>query len=586
MERRRVEAVSGNYTPTMAMLRLHCRHSLAHFAALAMLVCAGCAQWSAPEADPVLILLAEAEDQVALGLRWNKREHYERAEALLEDVLVHDPDHRTAKLALAFLLAPVEGQPGTEVETPARRSRAETLLLEASAVEADRTLARFALGEMFEAGEPEEAVAHFEQVRLLNPEDSLIRYRLAKVSFLAEKPERTRRYAQEAIEYALASDNHFEVQEAKHILGRLAMEQGDFRSAEALIKEALINEDGSHWACAYQGLGELYSRIQDNGAVKLQQAAADVGDNPDLLYASALGAWEEGDRSSALAQMESAIAGEGRPYFQVSRGFLLLLHKRYDEAEATFRSLEAAGTEPMGVAVGLGHLAIARREYEDAEPRLREALDAWLQVDMSTVNNPGYYDLIHRMTCLGLGWVHANQNRHQLALPYFERVLSHRPRDLLGLLAAANSYIALHDLPKAEEMVQRVLAEDPENPFGLSARALIAMDRDEQESAEQDFRAALIRDKTNYTCPYEGLGLLYLKQGRIEEARENLQRAIDINPDIEYRKFNGLARIYLGEGRYDEAEKLLHKSHANFPDDDEATQLLKELGRLRSGAAQ
>jgi len=81
------------------------------------------------------------------------------------------------------------------------------------------------------------------------------------------------------------------------------------------------------------------------------------------------------------------------------------------------------------------------------------------------------------------------------------------------------------------------------------------------------------------------LGLLYLKQGRIEEARENLQRAIEINPDIECRKFNGLARIYLDEGRYDEAEKLLCKSQQNFPNDDEAEKLLTELARLRSGAA-
>ena len=529
------------------------------------------------------VLLSQAEAQVTLGLRWNKREHFDQAERLLGEVLTHEPDHLAAKLALAFLLAPVEGQPGAEVETAERRNHAETLFLEAVALRPDHGLADFALGEMFETKEPEQAVVHFDRVRSLRPDDSLLRYRLAKVSFLAEQPERTRRYAEEAIEFAQAEGNHFEVQEAKHILGRLAMESGDFRTAETLIKEALLNKDGSHWACAYQGLGELYSRIQDQGTLKLQQAAEQLGDNPDLLYASALGAWEEGNHASALAQVEAAIAGEPRSYFEITRGFLLLLHRRHKDAERSFRDLATAEAEPMGVSIGLAHLAISQQRYPYAEPLLKQALDQWLQIDMSEVANPGYYDLVHRMACLGLGWVHANQNRHELALPYFERVLSHRPRDLLALLAAANSLIALHDLPKAEEMVQRVLAEDPENPFGLSARALIAMDRDEQEAAEQDFRAALIRDKTNYTCPYEGLGLLYLKQGRIEEARKNLQRAIEINPDIEYRKFNGLARIYLDERRYDEAERLLRKSQQNFPNDDEAKDLLDELSRLRTG---
>jgi len=50
--------------------------------------------------------------------------------------------------------------------------------------------------------------------------------------------------------------------------------------------------------------------------------------------------------------------------------------------------------------------------------------------------------------------------------------------------------------------------------------------------------------------------------------------AIDINLDIEFKKFNGLAQIYMREGDYDKAEKLLLKSIENFPYDNKARELL------------
>ncbi|HCP45002.1 MAG TPA: hypothetical protein DIU15_03120, partial [Deltaproteobacteria bacterium] len=54
-------------------------------------------------------------------------------------------------------------------------------------------------------------------------------------------------------------------------------------------------------------------------------------------------------------------------------------------------------------------------------------------------------------------------------------------------------------------------------------------------------------------------------------------RAIEINPDIEFKKYNGLARIYMDEGRYDEARQLLRRSIRNFPEDSEASQMLSEM---------
>ena len=91
------------------------------------------------------------------------------------------------------------------------------------------------------------------------------------------------------------------------------------------------------------------------------------------------------------------------------------------------------------------------------------------------------------------------------------------------------------------------------------------------------------QDSTGYTCPYEGLGLVYLAQGRDDDAEQAFQRAIDIAPNIEYLKYNGLARIYIKRGELDEAERLLRLSMNHAPHDPQAAELLDELQQLRRG---
>jgi tetratricopeptide (TPR) repeat protein len=73
--------------------------------------------------------------------------------------------------------------------------------------------------------------------------------------------------------------------------------------------------------------------------------------------------------------------------------------------------------------------------------------------------------------------------------------------------------------------------------------------------------------------------LLYLRQGKTAQAQQNFQKAIEINPSIEYKKYNGLAKIRLREGRIDEARRLLEQSVRNYPYDPEAKKLLQELAR-------
>ena len=194
----------------------------------------------------------------------------------------------------------------------------------------------------------------------------------------------------------------------------------------------------------------------------------------------------------------------------------------------------------------------------------------------------GYLDFVEGMARLGLGWLHANQDQHEVALTHFDALLEHRPDDLLANLGRGNSLMGLDDLDGAQQQLRRVLQINPGNPYARSELASIDLARGDVDAAEAGFRAALEAHDAGYTCPYEGLGLVYLRQGRVKEAQANFEKAISLNPDIEYKKFNGLARIYMQDGRLDEAELLLRRSMRNFPHDGKAAAMLVALEQLRN----
>ncbi len=67
---------------------------------------------------------------------------------------------------------------------------------------------------------------------------------------------------------------------------------------------------------------------------------------------------------------------------------------------------------------------------------------------------------------------------------------------------------------------------------------------------------------TDHTCPYEGMGLLYLRQGRASEASQSLGRATKIVSNVKYRKFMTMAQRHIEQGRRAAAERMMRKAHA------------------------
>lgn len=329
------------------------------------------------------------------------------------------------------------------------------------------------------------------------------------------------------------------------------------------LQEKIRRATGDGKGGGPQGGGYLtYHREQDSAQI------------PDTLSA-AVRAYDRSDFSLAEKILERVEDGADRDRKQVMLGLLYLLQQDYERAEAAFTRARAGAPEDPGIEVGLGHLAIAKRDYSAAEKAFRPVVE-------STAPDPGeagheYRWLVYEMAHLGMAWVSANNNRHEQAIGHYDVILKRQEDDVFALLGKGNSLSGLRRMEEAEKLFRQVLRDHPDNPYALAELALVQYNRGEDGAAEKGFRSALAVDDTRYTCPYEGLGLIYLRQGRIDEARKNFERAIAINPHIEYKKYNGLARIHIRNGDLDKARKLLKKSISNYPHDDEAREMLESL---------
>ncbi len=383
----------------------------------------------------------------------------------------------------------------------------------------------------------------------------------------------------------------FNRRRAQEFLGRLYLQQGRMAEAETVLKESAANLDefnareDRYWGCPYQALGELYQNTGQVSkvAAEYMKAADAESDKWESQLWAAVKCWLVADYANAQVYIDRAFKLADKPAAKIFQGALWLFEKRYDEAERLFG--EAAADLPDAARVGRAHLALIRKDYPTAEREFRAAIaafDARRAAGPTVIAIPEFDPWIENFALLGLGWTLANQNRHAEALDQYFTIVTRYKYDLLAGLARGNSLTGLQRLDEAQAVFDELLTHYPDNPYLLAEMALVQYNRGDDAAAEANFQRALAREDKTYTCPYEGLGLVYLRQGKIDDAKKNFEKAIEINPDIEYKKFNGLAKIYIKEGRVKEARELLERSIRNYPHDGEAARMLKELDAAKT----
>ncbi|MCZ7586901.1 MAG: tetratricopeptide repeat protein [Deltaproteobacteria bacterium] len=180
---------------------------------------------------------------------------------------------------------------------------------------------------------------------------------------------------------------------ATEYLGRAYMKEGKLAEAEEVLKisahemDVFLERTGNdgYWGCPYQALGELYSKTgrADKETEYLARAADAEAFRVWMQVSAAVRSYDVGDYDGALRFFERAMALEPEDKkLRVARAVVLLGLKRYDDAEAVLNAMrreeETHGVlsvfHPPLSAIGLGHLALVRKDFREAEARLDKFL--------------------------------------------------------------------------------------------------------------------------------------------------------------------------------------------------------------------
>ena len=522
--------------------------------------------------QPTAEQLAQTEEWLKEAVKQNPRDS--RAHLMLGRVLRHSWDIRRQNQ--------INVTPSDSAQSQEIAARIMALFKEAVRITPENLEALLAYaGHLNTVGKNAEAILVYKEALKLNPDEYSINERIASCYLQLLRYQDARIYYRKVLKEK-RSGEHAALLRGQSLegLARIAQQEGKFKEAVKYYKLSIVEKPhGGPLACSYHALGQLYYGLGKfrKGTEAIIKGAELEPTKAIMQFRAALASFLNYDFAAASKYINRTQKYEDRKSVEAMnlKGFLLLLQQRYKKAEAMFNKARERSLGSKGAMVGLGHLAIIRKDYAAAQVALEFHTT---RPPVESVGSHTYDYLVFQMAALGMAWTLSNQNKHLEAIKYFDRVLSINSSDIFSLLGKGSSLNALGRLDEGEAMFKKVLAQDPKNQYGLAELGLVKLNRGDTKGAESAFKAALASGaKGKYTCPHEGLGLVYLKRGKITRAKQSFEKAIAINPDIEYKKFNELAKIYIHQGKKARAEKLLEKSIQNYPYDPEAKRLLAEL---------
>ncbi len=197
------------------------------------------------------------------------------------------------------------------------------------------------------------------------------------------------------------------------------------------------------------------------------------------------------------------------------------------------------------------------RKHEDTS-RYEQAINTYREAIENNVSVSGSYS--------NIGVIYRELGRQQESLESFEEALKYAPEGVVGLHNLGTVYLEAGRFADAIPVWQKlvdVLKNDPEPKefflaqtyHNLGASILGADSLREQEhgtsdpallqEAERVFKETLEIDP-GYTYSYVGMGIIFCRQGRFDEAKEFFLTALELDPNNEVVSDN-LQLMYLDE---------------------------------------
>jgi tetratricopeptide (TPR) repeat protein len=346
-------------------------------------------------------------------------------------------------------------------------------------------------------------------------------------------------------------------------------------------------------------------------------------DDAEAHYYKARVAFGFSRSAEVSAELDRALA-LGYPEREIDRyrGFLLVLHRRYVEAEPYLVRVLAGSSRPdpeadealARVFLQTYKLNLAARVLQrwmhDAPADPRPYLWA-TEIDRRTQADPKVtiehfrqalrLDPNSRAALLGLADELRKASRHDEAGVQYDAFMARFPEDAEGYVGAGRLAIDQNDLDRATRLLDRALALDPRNRTALDDRASIEQRRGRFGTALEFLNRAISLDPADPKLLYSR-GIVLTRLGRRAEGEADLRKHKTLEHDsaelnhlrehlnedpnnIDYRF--GIARWMIEHGQYDAGVKWAKLILAAHPNHAPTNRLLADYyqGRGESGLA-
>jgi tetratricopeptide (TPR) repeat protein len=266
--------------------------------------------------------------------------------------------------------------------------------------------------------------------------------------------------------------------------------------------------------------GDAAAEAAATSAAALAPVAA-PGAAADDAYSQALEKLRAGEPEVAVDLMKKAV--DEKPDDWERRDLYAKVLLRLDrQGEATIQANKAAVAAPdkAGPWVTLTDIYLARGLPDKAADAVAKAQQL----------EPENTKVVERAAMVA-----ANAGRIEEAIALNEKVLATKPDSSEVMLALADLYNRNKQPKKAEEVLNKLIALDPKGAHRtLYNLGVVIENRDEATDADhrkaaEAFRKA-IELKPDYALAHRDLGFVLLRMGSLPEARKELQKYIDLDP--------------------------------------------------------
>jgi tetratricopeptide (TPR) repeat protein len=341
---------------------------------------------------------------------------------------------------------------------------------------------------------------------------------------------------------------------ARLLHGRLQLVQQEPRAGIALIEPLLQNGPPE--------LGLSVRRYLAEGHVALGESAAaidllkgKVGDDPSLAVILSRAYYKSGDPATAAAVLEpfarTLLAGDPgsdserslMTTLALEYGRALVAGSKWPEAIAALGRATQLSADNLQAWQLLGRAQLASGQRDDANQSLAKVrqLESAQKTNTTRINDeqrnvddPTGRNLQNALNLAGAG-------RLDEALGMIRQEIRLQPRDPRPRTAEVMALLKGKRPQEALKATEDALSGDPANPDFLYLRGAVKMSLRDLPGAEKDFRRTL-QVKPDHLAAMSDLAVLLTANGQKDEARQLLQKVLQLKPDDPVAKAN-LAKL-------------------------------------------